>query len=36
MKKKLKAYGKKAFVLYLCWCTVKGLVFLALGKYLLE
>ena len=33
MKNILKKYGKKALVLYICWCTVKGLAFLALGKY---
>jgi hypothetical protein len=33
MKKKFKEYGKGALVLYLCWCAIKGLAFLALGKY---
>ena len=35
MKEKLKKYGKGAFILYLCWCTIKGLAFLALGKFFL-
>lgn len=34
MKKKLKKYGKGAFILYICWCAVKGLAFLALGRFL--
>lgn len=34
MKDKLKKYGKKGLVIYLCWCTLKGLAFLALGDYL--
>ena len=33
MKKFLQKHGKKAFVLYICWCAIKGLAFLALGKY---
>ena len=36
MKKVLEKYGKKALVLYICWCTIKGLAFLALGGYLLK
>ena len=28
-------YGKKALVIYLCWCVVKGLAFLFLGFKLL-
>lgn len=34
MKNKLKKYGKKALILYLCWCALKGVAFLFLGKYL--
>jgi len=36
IKKKLKEHGKVALIVYLCWCTIKGLVFLALGGYLLK
>ncbi len=32
----MKKHGKTALVLYLCWCAVKGLAFLALGGYLLK
>ncbi len=34
MKKHLKKYGKKGLIIYICWCTVKGLAFLAFGNYL--
>lgn len=33
---KLKKHGKTALIVYLCWCTLKGLAFLALGSYLLK
>lgn len=36
MKKLLKKHGKKALLIYLCWCTIKGLAFLALGGYLMK
>ena len=26
-----KKYGKKALIIYICWCLVKGLVFIFLG-----
>jgi hypothetical protein len=26
-----KKYGRKALILYLCWCAVKGVAFLLLG-----
>jgi hypothetical protein len=26
-----KKYGKKALILYLCWCVLKGLAFLWAG-----
>jgi hypothetical protein len=26
-----RKYGKKALVIYFCWCLVKGLAFLILG-----
>jgi len=32
----IKKYGKKALILYLGWCLVKGLVFLFLGFKLLN
>ena len=34
--KLLKKHGKTALIAYLCWCTIKGLAFLALGGYLLK
>ena len=33
MKKILKRHGKTALILYICFCTIKGLAFLALGGY---
>ncbi len=30
----LQKYGKKALAIYLCWCVVKGLLFLFLGSKL--
>lgn len=27
----LKSGGKKALIIYLCWCAVKGLAFLIAG-----
>lgn len=35
-RNKLKKYGKSALIAYICWCTIKGLAFLALGGYLLK
>ena len=29
-----KKYGKKALVIYLCWCVVKGVLFLVAGSLL--
>jgi hypothetical protein len=26
-----KKYGRKALIIYLCWCAVKGVAFLLLG-----
>ncbi|HEX5653680.1 MAG TPA: hypothetical protein VFX58_11440 [Chitinophagaceae bacterium] len=26
-----KKYGKKALIIYLCWCLVKGILFLLIG-----
>lgn len=26
-----KKYGKKALIIYLCWCIIKGLVFIFVG-----
>ena len=36
IKQKIKKYGKRAFVIYIIWCTAKGIAFLALGKYLIS
>lgn len=35
MKKRIKQYGKKALIVYLIWCTVKGVAYLAIGKLLI-
>ena len=29
-----KKHGKKALIIYLCWCVVKGILFLVLGSKL--
>ncbi len=29
-----RQYGKKAVIAYLCWCVVKGVLFLLLGARL--
>lgn len=29
-------YGKKALIIYLCWCLLRGLVFLLIGAKLLR
>ncbi len=29
-----RRFGKKALIIYLCWCAVKGLLFLFLGTKL--
>jgi len=26
-----RKYGRKALIIYLCWCAVKGIVFLLIG-----
>jgi len=26
-----KRWGRKAFIAYVCWCIIKGVVFIALG-----
>ena len=31
-----KKHGKKALIIYLCWCVVKGILFLILGSKLLS
>lgn len=31
LKKYLQKYGKKALIVYLAWCVIKGIVFLFLG-----
>ncbi|MFC0774249.1 hypothetical protein [Terrimonas alba] len=31
-----KKYGKKALFIYLCWCLIKGFLFLYAGYKLLE
>lgn len=36
MEKYAKRYGKKALIIYICWCTIKGIAYLTLGKYLLS
>jgi hypothetical protein len=33
-KLNLKKFGKKALIVYICWCIIKGLLFL-LGGWLL-
>jgi hypothetical protein len=35
MKKYIKKYGKKAMIIYLVWCTAKGVAYLAIGKLLI-
>lgn len=30
-----KKYGKKAIAVYLCWCMLKGLIFLFIGSKLI-
>ena len=35
MKNLLKKYGKQGLIIYLLWCTVKGIAFLAVGKYMI-
>lgn len=30
-KASFKKYGRKAIIIYLCWCVIKGLLFLLLG-----
>jgi len=36
LKSLLKKHGKKALILYMCWCVIKGLVFLYAGLQLLS
>jgi len=31
LKPFFKRHGKKALIIYLCWCLVKGILFLLLG-----
>lgn len=35
LKPFFKKHGKKALIIYLCWCVVKGILFLVLGSKLL-
>lgn len=35
-KEKFKHFGRKALIMYLCWCIVKGLVFLFVGASLMR
>ena len=30
----IKKHGKKALIIYVCWCVVKGIIFLLLGSRL--
>ncbi|HYF31656.1 MAG TPA: hypothetical protein VD993_11095 [Chitinophagaceae bacterium] len=32
----LKKYGKKALIIYVCWCCLKGILFLLAGWSLLK
>lgn len=36
IKKRLKKYGKKGLIIYICWCTLKGIAYLVLGNYLIS
>jgi len=31
---RFRKYGKKALVVYLCWCAAKGILFLFIGSKL--
>lgn len=34
VKKYFRKYGRKALIIYLCWCVLKGLIFLFIGSKL--
>lgn len=36
MKDKWKKYGKKGLVIYICWCSLKGLSYLYIANVLIN